>query len=659
MGTLEVSQTLASDESGSAIFQLAISPDGAYVVAGTSANTANVWHVASGAAIGELTGHTGNVNAVSMSSNGSNVATGSQDGTVLIWEDWSTEQPTALHGPLNHPAAVTDIAFSSDGRFVAAAGWDGTYRTWDVHSGEQAGPDVIHGQRGASVALSSAGTHILTGSDKTAALWRVSDGERLQTFEGHTDSVTGVGFTEDPRYVVTASKDAGIRVFERNTGALTLTYTLLGKGDWVAIDSNGFYDGSVGAFSQLYYATGLHTVTLDALFERYYRPGLIQMLWDGNVTSLASAASDAAILPPPEVEILSPSDGVHIAKKNTDVMVRVKDQGGGIGEVRLYHNGKHVGTGGHGTRTLQVAPPSVMTTTFDVELVDGTNVLRAIALSDDRIESHPDEIVVYASTADKVADLYLVTVGINEYQNARYSLNYARADAEGMADALIAGGSGIFGRINAQSIHNRDATRDRIMAALDNVIEHARPQDVFVFFYSGHGVVADGDASGGFYLVPTDVTQIYGDSNSLAQAGLPGDDLRDKFSKIAARKQVMFLDACYSGEFVDQSVAARGIREEKAIAQLSRSTGTAVIASTQSEQFAFEFAELGHGLFTYAILEGLRGMADGSPNNGVITISELSAYVQNRIPELSTEHRLQTQYPTVFIWGQDFPLATY
>ena len=83
-----------------------------------------------------------------------------------------------------------------------------------------------------------------------------------------------------------------------------------------------------------------------------------------------------------------------------------------------------------------------------------------------------------------------------------------------------------------------------------------------------------------------------------------------------------------------------------------------VLASTGTDQFATEFRQLGHGVFTYAILQGLRGEADGGSSPDLkITVKELEAYLNDRVPELSKQYRGAVQYPNSFSRGQDFPLV--
>ena len=81
------------------------------------------------------------------------------------------------------------------------------------------------------------------------------------------------------------------------------------------------------------------------------------------------------------------------------------------------------------------------------------------------------------------------------------------------------------------------------------------------------------------------------------------------------------------------------------------------VAAAGKDQFAAEVEELGHGVFTYAILEGLSGGADGTPNDGVVTIRELLSFVESELPEISMKHKSQAQFPVVDSRGQNFPLV--
>ena len=177
--------------------------------------------------------------------------------------------------------------------------------------------------------------------------------------------------------------------------------------------------------------------------------------------------------------------------------------------------------------------------------------------------------------------------------------------------------------------------------------------DVFILYYAGHGSVVDDN----FYFIPTETVRLY-DVTSLKKTAIDASELQQELRKIKALKQIVIMDACQSGQSVEL-LAQRGATEEKAIAQLSRSAGIHVLASAGSEQYASEFQSLGHGLFTYVLLEGLSGKADGSTLDGKITIYELKSYLDDQVPELSLEHKGKPQYPFTFSRGHDFPLVIY
>jgi len=121
---------------------------------------------------------------------------------------------------------------------------------------------------------------------------------------------------------------------------------------------------------------------------------------------------------------------------------------------------------------------------------------------------------------------------------------------------------------------------------------------------------------------------------------------------IAAQKQLFILDACQSaGAF--QTMLTSDANQQKSIAVVARSTGTHWIAASGAQQFANEFASLGHGAFTYVLLEALKGEA---ANNKMITVNNLKNYLQQTVPELMKKYHGAAQYPASYGFGNDFPV---
>ncbi|MCX6258346.1 MAG: caspase family protein [Bacteroidia bacterium] len=401
----------------------------------------------------------------------------------------------------------------------------------------------------------------------------------------------------------------------------------------------------------------------DRFFETYYRPDLIQEIFKNYETDQEilkrwgdQANSVSSMKKPPLVKIIFPSPGSN-SVENVTVNVEVTDQGGGIDEVLLFQNGKLVETTQRGFKPLEENGVK-KTRTYQLSLSSGENKIKASAFSTERIESNPDEITLNYTGAEKSATLYLLVLGINNYKNSIYNLNYARADAQSIRESLLGGSKTIFKDVKVYELYDEQATRSNIESKINEIASLAGQNDMFVFFYAGHGAMSEQEENQPpvFYLIPTDVTKMFGDNEILKNLAVSAFEIREWCKNIKAQKQLIMMDACQSGGVVD-AFAMRTAAEEKAILQLARSAGVAVMSSTGTDQYAAEFTQIGHGVFTYAVLDGLSGNADGGAKDKKITVKELEAYINDLIPELTKKYRGQAQYPNSFSTGMDFPVV--
>ena len=452
---------------------------------------------------------------------------------------------------------------------------------------------------------------------------------------------------------------------------LATLYLFDDSDDWALITPQGHYDATPGAMQKMYYQQGLSLISLDALASQFYYPRLLEKLL--NDYRPPSDDDIKRLKKPPVVKLGIPVEQRNLVVEDDKTTIpqyvvrteRIKITAEAtapddvVKDIRLYQNGKLVEAA---TRNLVVddntGTPS-KSVTFEIALIPGENRLRAIALNSQHLESAPDEILIHYQSDAKTSpsapsdiQLHLVVIGINQYKNAKYNLNYATADATAFTNALKTSAAGLFSDIHVQTVADEQATKSGITAALEKVKAQAKPQDVFVFYYAGHGVLDDKSQ---YYLVPHDVTQLYGNWDALAQQGLSAALLQQYSREIKAQKQLFLLDACQSAGALQQTVAARGAAEERAIAQLARATGTHWLTASGSEQFASEFAQLGHGTFTYALLEALQGKADNGDKR--ITVKEIDAYLQTVVPELTAKYKGTPQYPASYGFGNDFPVG--
>jgi WD40 repeat protein len=545
------------------------------------------------------------------------------------------------------------LPYSETGRGVKVENWKFTYQptinskkikslvTWDLSRCVDVSDDGKYVALGANQNL-----YCLNGEGKLN--WKVT-----------VNGISNIKISQDQKFIIASKMNGIINWYDMVTGKLLFSlYLNPDNKRWILWNPQGYFDCSPGAEDLIgwHLNQGENNIPLyypvSQFYEKYYTPNLGSMILTGkNIASFKDEIRNMKL--PPLVKITSPENNYTSSSVQITVEVDVTDQGGGIDEILLYHNGKLVETTTRGFKNIE-EKTKASSKTFTIQLSPGENLIKATAFNNERTESLPYNISVNYQGQKAVSNLYVFAIGINTYKNNKYNLNFALPDAESFVDKLKVGSNQIFSKTKVVFIKNEEATKSFIISKLNDLKPKITQEDVFVFYYAGHGVMSEEEKSQ-FYLIPSDITQLYGNNSILQTNAISAAELQKIAQEIKAQKQLFIMDACQTGGMIDY-LAKRGAAEEKAIAQLARSTGTVWIAASGSQQFAQEFADLKHGLFTYCILQALNGLADGSPKDQKITVGELSNYLNSEVPELSQKFRGTAQYPNVYSFGQDFPL---
>jgi hypothetical protein len=244
---------------------------------------------------------------------------------------------------------------------------------------------------------------------------------------------------------------------------------------------------------------------------------------------------------------------------------------------------------------------------------------------------------VAAPPAPKVANRWAVVIGIGEYEHKGIPrLRFAARDAQAMYDFLTTKGG--YPKQNVLLLTDttpEKPTLQNIRRALgDFLFRRPGRDDMVLIYYAGHGapeVDAAGAETDGLskYLIPRNA-----DPDSLYSTALPMDEIQKIFARIPAERVVMLLDTCYSGTAGGRTFARQQIRSgnlsDQFLERLTRSRGRVVITASGPNEVALESPELGHGIFTYYLLEGLAGKADRN-GDGLVTVSELYEYVEDQV----------------------------
>ncbi len=687
------------------VISCSFSQDGNSLLTGSGDNTMKLWDVKTGKLIRTFNGHQGLIFDAKFSPDGQYVASASWDGSIRIWDKLSGKQlkyiytknasPYCLDYTLNglyllsgdlnkelklwevdtakefrnivgHTNIVSDICFSYEGQQFITASFDGKVKVWDLLSGMLVNK-LTHPFAVYSATWNPINKTIVTGgSDRVIRIWNPATGQVLHSLYGHSGGVTSLQISSDAKRLVSCSVDGEIKIWDLDSFKELYTYLQIDRKNWLARNPQGYFDGSSSALKHINYVSGLEVINVGSLFEKYYCPNLIENIYQGNKLVVDNTTIDQLIKDVPEVEIKlldedtfleSDTSGLLIANNSAVyINIHAKDEKAAIDEIRIYNNDKLVQQKKYTSNKKRLG--NKFEETFDLTISEGENNIKVIAFNKDRTESQPSQVKIYYNGQKSNVDLYVLAIGINKYQNPSYVLNYAADDAKACMSVIEKNAKNIFDSQIDYFLKDTEADKKGIQEAFDLIAKKAGPEDVFVFYFAGHGTMSSGNSSAqsDFYLIPYDVTQLYGDDQMLKEKAISANELLKFSMKVAARKQLFVLDACQSGGALN-AFNNRGVTREKAIAQLARSTGTVFLLASGAIQYATEASDLKHGIFTYALLEGLNGRADGGIQDKNITANELKSYIEDRVPQLSEEYMLTPQYPTGYSFGQDFPVV--
>jgi len=347
---------------------------------------------------------------------------------------------------------------------------------------------------------------------------------------------------------------------------------------------------------------------------------------------------------PLTISVRHPAEGARVTEAQT-VVAAVVTSSRGVGSVTVTLNGTEV------RRQSESTSPRSVEVTAPVTLREGANTIVLTAREPDgtiRQEVRTMTLERSATAArpapappEPAREQWAVIIGVGRYDSAGIPfLKYSVPDADAMYEVLTAGAG--FKKDHVFLLTDRaerKPTLRNIKYALGTLLARsARKDDTVIVYFAGHGapevdprgIERDGLAK---YLIPSDA-----DPDDLYSTALPMDELQTIFGRIEAERVVMFLDACYSGAAGGRTFASKKTRagsvDDLFLERLTRAKGRAIITASRPAEVSIELPELGHGIFTYFLTEGLRGAADLN-RDGIVSLDELYAYVEQQVSRKS------------------------
>jgi serine/threonine protein kinase len=251
--------------------------------------------------------------------------------------------------------------------------------------------------------------------------------------------------------------------------------------------------------------------------------------------------------------------------------------------------------------------------------------------------------------------------GIGEYrQRERIApLRYPGRDARALARLLADGDCCGFPRERVALLTDQHAGRRHMVRRLSRWLpQQAHGAELVLIYFAGHGVVQSVGGRDEGFLLPHDA-----DPDDVIATGIAMSDVARWIEGIDAGAIVVCLDCCHAGSILPREgmslrAADRDMYIQPSVIQRLGGRGRFLIASCDKGQKSIEAEELRHGLFTYHLLEGLRGAGDRD-GDGLVGVAELFNYVAAAVSRDARERFGREQSPwTSAIYNEDAILAT-
>lgn len=209
-------------------------------------------------------------------------------------------------------------------------------------------------------------------------------------------------------------------------------------------------------------------------------------------------------------------------------------------------------------------------------------------------------------------------VGVSDYPAPIPKLPAVTGDVKEMA-RLLRSKDGAFSA-GVTLLADRQATRQAVLAALTDAFGQAKADETLFVYLAGHGDVE----AESYYFVAHDT-----DAHDLRTTGVSLAAIKALFDKTASSRAFLWLDFCHCGGILTERAAKADDRTVlRRTLEVVRGEGKIIVAACTPRQSAYENASLGHGLFTDALLRGLKGDAS---SGGEVTANSLFDFIDREI----------------------------
>jgi WD40 repeat protein len=639
-----------------------VGPGGLLVATGGFDGDVQVWDLKTGQTKHVLAGTGAPCWAVGFSADGRRIGWGNKyypTGTSRINNRGPVEHQLRLPAGTQRLGRPEVIAAAAANSFIRAHATYGAYALSERKGGnydydaildlKKDGQTLVAMERGPTngyghwaYTFTSDGQTIISGGNNGYLSANDLAGKKLGNFIGHEAIIWAVAPSPDDRLLVSGAHDQTVRLWNLKTGELIVTLFNGTDGEWVLWTPQGYYTGSPGADKivgwQINKGPGQAAdyVGAEQLRQHLNRPDIVE-----RAIILASAEqavreapgttfqlADLLSRPVPRFKIVTPLSGLSERGGRAAVTIDIEAVPDPIKAIRVQVNGRQVqdltpeiGAGGFPSGELLL----------DVPLAKGHNEVR-VTLTNAIGEKAETISIVHEGEGDldRRGTLYIVAIGVDKYPGLGHScgadghascdLDFSGADARALVAAaekrLATGHTNVVKRVLVNGSSAIDSpTAANILDAID-LLKQAKESDTVVVFIAGHGF-NDGP---NYRFLPTNA-EVSG--NTVRGSTVVSWQILQEAVETAKGRRILLIDTCHSGNAYNQRLGNAAYH-----------ANIIAYTATRFDQLSLEDARLGHGLFTYAVIEALDGKG-GLGAKREISTKELADYVIKRVDQLA------------------------
>ncbi len=423
-----------NDETG--VFSASISRNGDLIATFEGDTSVTVYNSGSGAVKTRIKPTSDDINSVRFSPDAKLLVSANRDSTASIYDIAKGKEIKKLQG---HTSFVMDAAFSPDGKKIVTGSIDRTVRLWDAATGTALWTTEVSENIIYRTIFSPDGKTILVFDDGKKAIYLDAQTGQIMDAAGLSNNGRDVSFN---RNLIVTEKNSFLTFYDLQDHTELASLVFIDSTEWCVVHPSGLFDASPGAMEKMYYVQGLDLIEFGQLKEKYWEPGLFEKIMKGEqLRSVASIDKELKLWP--EVTDLTFSQNYE------KLTVSLKNQGGGIGKVQVFLNGKELISDARGTSIK----PDQGNGKFDINIKDhpyllnGENSITVVTWNSDGTLSSPGEEADFLVEKKSFApSIYIVAIGIADYTGDKLDLKYAAKDAADFMKATKIGAEHLFNK---------------------------------------------------------------------------------------------------------------------------------------------------------------------------------------------------------------------